>query len=436
MNLKEFKSFIPMKDTYALIGSNISHSVSPELHTLMFSLKDIDADYIIIDIDISEFEQAINLAKNKLCGFNLTIPFKKLIQPFLSNHNNLTSINTVRVSDMTGFNTDILGFADTINICNVSLKEKKVLILGSGGLSTIMANFCVKNKADVSIASRYPKNVKNKIYNVKYIPYYIKDDFDIVLNGTPIGMYPYETASPLQYIPANCSFVFDGIYNPPKTKLIKKAIYNKMKCSNGLYMLVMQAVYAHKIWFKSDFDDIQIRSLTRKTLGAIASKRLTKNIILCGFMGSGKTSIGKIIHKLTGLEVVDTDKLIESTINMSIKEYFEKYDERSFRTLEHQIIKEVCQRKNIIISTGGGALTYDKNIATLKNSGILFHINAPLSNILRNTKDNDKRPLLNGNYSDIKKLYDTRFKLYKTHCNFSLYGNNIHEIALNILENI
>lgn len=436
MNLKEFIQFIPKKDTYALIGSNISHSVSKELHTLMFNLKYIDADYIIIDIDISDFEQTIKLAKNKLLGFNLTIPFKMLIHPFLLNHNNLPSINTVRVSDMTGFNTDILGFADTINKQGISLKDKNVLILGSGGLSSIMANFCLQNKAYVSIASRSTNDIKNKISKVKYIPYYIRDDFDIVLNGTPIGTYPYESASPIQYLPNNCSFVFDGIYNPPKTKLIKKAIYKKIKHSSGLSMLVMQAIYAHKIWFKSSFDDIEIRVLIRKTLGAIATKRLTKNIILCGFMGSGKTSIGKILQKLTNLELVDTDKLIENRLNMSIKEYFEKYGEESFREIEHKIIKEVCSKKNIIISTGGGVLTYDKNIDILKNSGILFHINAPLSNILRNTKGNDKRPLLTEDRKHINKLYATRYKLYKTHCNFSLYGNNIHQIAINILENI
>lgn len=436
MNLKEFEKFIPIRDTYALIGSNICHTISKELHTLMFSLKNINADYIIIDIDISEFEKAIIIAKTKLLGFNLTIPFKMLIHPFLLNHNNLPSINTVRVSDMTGFNTDILGFADTIQKNKISFKNKKVLILGSGGLSSIMANFCLANGALVSIASRYPKNIKNKISNVKYIPYYIRNDFNIVLNGTPIGMYPYENASPIQILPPNCSFVFDGIYNPPKTKLIKKAIYKKIKYSSGLSMLVMQAIYAHKIWFKSSFDDIEIRMLTRKTLGMLTVKRLKKNIILCGFMGSGKTSIGKILHKLTSLEIIDTDKLIETTINMSIKEYFEQNDEKSFREIEHQIIKEVCSRKNIIISTGGGALTYDKNINILKNSGVLFHINAPLSNILRNTKGNDKRPLLNGDYNNIKKLYKDRLKLYETHCDFSLYGNNIHQIATNILENI
>lgn len=436
MNLKEFEQFIPLRDTYALIGSNISHSISPELHALMFSLKDIDADYIIIDIDIAQFKQAISLAKTKLLGFNLTIPFKKLIQPLLSNDNNLTSINTVRVSDMTGFNTDILGFADTIKKNQVSFKSKKVLILGSGGLSTVMAHFCLQNGAYVSIASRAPKNIENKIPRVKYISYYINDDFDIVLNGTPIGMSPYESASPLQHLPANCTFVFDGIYNPPKTKLLKKAIYKKIKYSSGLYMLVMQAIYTHKIWFQSTFDDIEIRALTRKTLGILAAKRVKKNIVLCGFMGSGKTSIGKILHKLTALELVDTDKLIESTINMSIKEYFEKYDEKSFREIEHKIIQEVCLRKNIIISTGGGVLTYDKNIDILKNNGVLFHINTPLSNILRNTKDNDKRPLLNGDYNHVKKLYKARLKLYKAHCDFSLYGHNIHQIATNILENI
>ena len=145
LSMDEFRAFEPKKTTYALFGWPLGHTMSPELHAQLFEAAGQDADYIGVAVPPEDLPEAFELAKRKLGGINCTIPHKKAVIPLLDEIDtaarDLHSVNTVRFADgkATGFNTDILGFAESLNRDGVSLQGKKVLLLGYGGAASVMA---------------------------------------------------------------------------------------------------------------------------------------------------------------------------------------------------------------------------------------------------------------------------------------------------------
>ncbi len=160
LSMDEFRAFEPKKTTYALFGWPLGHTMSPELHAQLFEASGQDADYIGGAVPPEDLPEAFELAKRKLGGINCTIPHKKAVIPLLDDIDtaarDLHSVNTVRFADgkATGFNTDILGFAESLNRDGVSLQGKKVLLLGYGGAASVMAYHCVTQGAYLTITGR------------------------------------------------------------------------------------------------------------------------------------------------------------------------------------------------------------------------------------------------------------------------------------------
>lgn len=153
---------------------------------------------------------------------------------------------------------------------------------------------------------------------------------------------------------------------------------------------------------------------------------MVKNIILCGFMGCGKTTVGENLKKKAGMKLIDTDAYIEETQGMSISEIFEKYGESYFRDLEHNACKELSEKTGIIISTGGGALTFQRNVDVLKENGTIVLIDVPLEVLRERLKNDTTRPLLQRPDKDkaMKELYDKRMPLYQKASDVTVNGNN------------
>ena len=137
------------------------------------------------------------------------------------------------------------------------------------------------------------------------------------------------------------------------------------------------------------------------------------NIILIGFMGCGKTTVGKNTAEALRLDFVDTDEYIERKYEMRISEIFEKFGEEKFRDMETKALREVCQRDNTVISTGGGIIIRDENADIMKNSGKVFFINTPFETIKSRLKGDKKRPLLAEGFEKAKALYDSRMDKYQ-----------------------
>lgn len=149
---------------------------------------------------------------------------------------------------------------------------------------------------------------------------------------------------------------------------------------------------------------------------------MNTNIVLCGFMGSGKTVVGKELAKVLGVKFVDTDELIEKEQGIAIKAIFAVHGEDYFRDLEYEMCKKVAEMKGVVVSTGGGAMTYDRNVKAIKDGSKVIFLDADFDVICERIGDSSTRPL----FSDKKKakaLYDERKAKYLDACDYVIDGN-------------
>ena len=352
-----------------------------------------------------------------------------------------------------GYNTDILGFSASLTRDGITLRNKKVLLLGYGGAASVMAYHCVAEGAQLTITGRnlekaavlqkqLCKTVRGaqvSVFSHKHIP----RDIQIVLNSTPVGMFPKENASPLHYLPRKTEYVFDAIYNPPITSLMKLANPKHTKVRDGLYMLVMQAAHAQTIWTGVQFKAQTCETILRRLYGKMAVKRLNEkydkqNIVLCGFMGSGKTTIGRKLARLTGLEFVDADQYLEAQEGKKISDIFAEHGEAYFRDLETAYLAELSRRKGIVLSLGGGAVLRPQNVTAVKQNGLLIHLDTPFYRIMKNLSFSNTRPLLDkpDKQAETHRLYHTRKPIYHRAANISVRSPKISEVLEKLIKSI
>ncbi|MDY3618501.1 shikimate kinase [Agathobaculum sp.] len=459
LSFEEFQNFIPQKDTYALFGWPLGHTMSPELHTQLFEASGQDADYIGVAVPPEQLAEAFELAKAKLRGINCTIPHKKAVIGLLDEVDNaardLHSVNTVafRGGKAIGYNTDILGFAESLTRDGVILSGKKVLLLGYGGAAAVMAYHCAREGASVTITGRNLDKAAAlqqqicgalprahvAVFSRKHIP----RDIQIVLNSTPLGMFPKEEACPLHFLPRKTEYVFDAIYNPPVTATMKLANPKKCKTRDGLFMLVMQAAHAQAIWTGTAFAPQACETILRRLYGKMAVKRLhdkhgKRNIVLCGFMGSGKTTVGRKLSRLTGLPFVDADQYLEAKEGQPIPDIFAQKGEAYFRDRESAYIRELCGRDGIVLSLGGGAVLREENVKAIRETGLLIHLDTPYFRILKNLSYSDSRPLLNkpDKQAETRRLYNARKELYHRVSDVSVRSPKISEVLEKVVKSI
>ena len=459
LSMEEFRAFEPKKTTYGLFGWPLGHTMSPELHAQLFAASGQDADYIGIAVPPEDLPEAFELAKAKLGGINCTIPHKRAIIDLLDEVDTaarvLNSVNTVafRNGKATGYNTDILGFAESLRRDGVSLKGKKVLLLGYGGAASIMAYHCVTEGAYLTItgrnlekAAQLQKQICNAVPGAHIAVFsrrHIPRDIQIVLNSTPVGMFPKENAAPLHYLPHKTEYVFDAIYNPPVTSTMKLANPRKTKARDGLFMLVMQAAHAETVWSGVQFEPQACETILRRTYGKMAVKRLhekhgKRNVVLCGFMGSGKTTVGRKLARMLGLDFVDADIYLEEKEGKKISDIFAEQGETYFRDRETFYIRELSQRDGIVLSLGGGAVLRPENVAAVRETGLLIHLDTPFYRILKNLSYSNTRPLLDkpDKQAETRRLYNARKAVYHRVSDLSVRSPKISEVLEKLVKSI
>lgn len=436
LTMEDFRTFQPKRDTFAIFGWPVAHTMSPTLHGMLFGLLEKDADYIAVAVREEELPEALRLAAEKLCGINLTIPHKKAAIPLLDEVDrgalDLGAVNTVAFRDgrSIGYNTDILGFAESLKKDGVRLRGKKVLLLGYGGAAAGMGYHCAREGAHLYISGRslekaealqqhlqtcFP-SAKIETVSRRHIP----KDIQIIVNGTPLGMTPNENKKPLYFLPHKTEYLFDAIYNPPVTALMKMANPHRTVTRDGTYMLVMQGVHAENIWFGAEFTEIQTTTMLRRVYGMMAAKRLhevrgKQNIALCGFMGAGKTTVGRKLARICGMTFYDADVYLEEREGKTIQEIFAEQGESAFRALESNCLRELAAKENCVIALGGGAVLRPENVEIIKQTSWLIHIDPPLGRIIKNLSYSNHRPLLEKSgdkNAEIRKLYNARKDIY------------------------
>lgn len=273
------------KKTYAVIGHPINHTMSPFIHKKLFQLAGIDADYTALDISAQDISTRISELR-ALDGYNVTIPNKQAIIHFLDKLSRKAkfhgSVNTVKNGDFSeGHTTDAEGFLQSLKLNNITLGGKTV-ILGAGGVARTLAYELVVKGIDTTVAvrpsgliaaSNLACDIKEDIPNMDISTCIIErlsGPIDLLINATPVGMHPNIDEIPLpESIIKNCAAVFDVVYNPVETKLLKIAKANGASVVGGTDMLVLQAVKAHEIWNGSTFSQQSILDLIQQTKSQI-----------------------------------------------------------------------------------------------------------------------------------------------------------------------
>jgi len=384
---------------YGCIGKKLTHSFSKEIHARFY-------DYEYELIELSEEEVKPFLEKRDFEAVNVTIPYKETVISYLDFVSDVAkkigAVNTIVNKDgkLYGYNTDYYGMKSLITKNGIDLKNKKVLILGTGGTSKT-ANALSKDLGASKVITVSRSKKENSITYKEAITLY--NDANVIINTTPSGMYPDCNSMPIDIsVFFSLEGVIDAVYNPLNTNLVLEAQKRGIKSEGGLYMLVMQAAFAVE-----KFLDIKIPNETADKVfrSILASK---ENIVLTGMPGSGKTTIGKLL-KIDGFEFVDTDIEIEKRCGCSIKDLIKDKGEIYFRELETQVIQDVSSQSCRIISTGGGAILKEENVNCLKRNGKLFFVDASLERL----HVTDDRPL-SDTYEKLKKLYDERYSIYKS----------------------
>ncbi len=402
-----------MEEKIALIGKTLKHSYSKPIHQLLG-----DYTYDLCELEKEDLEDFVKGKKYK--GFNITIPYKKDIMPFLDSIDGrakqIGAVNTVvyKNGKSYGYNTDFNGVIYMLSRANIIVKDKVVLIMGSGGTClTALAVFNYLGAKKILFLSRNGEiNYQNYMDKV--------GDVEVLFNATPVGMYPnnLDCLVDLDYF-TSLKAVVDAIYNPSITALLFQARKKNLLYTNGLPMLVAQAKYAMELFFDKKVDDSVINPIIEKL------ERQSKNIVLIGMPGSGKSTIGKILAKKLCREFVDSDALIEKNENKSIPDIFSTYGEDYFRQKEKLALIECCKLSKMVIATGGGVVKDPTNYNILKQNGILVYIKRDIDKL-----SSKGRPLSKDKES-IKRLFEERKDSYNQFADFTVENNGDITSAVN-----
>ena len=383
-----------------LLGRKLGHSYSPQIHSQLGSY-----DYRLFEKEPEELEDF--LKNGDFTGLNVTIPYKKDVIPFLDELSPrakaLGAVNTIvrRNGKLIGHNTDYFGFETMLLSTGVSLQGKKALVCGSGGASSTACAVLKAHGANVVVLSRTGKDNYQNLNR--------HSDAALIVNATPVGMYPNVEASPIEDLAAfpMLEGVLDLVYNPARTSILLKAEALGIPCVNGLRMLVAQAKESAE-WFTGEsIDDSCIEMIYSRL------RRQMENIILIGMPGCGKTTIGASLARILSRPLKDADAELEQAVGRKITEILLTDGEASFRSLESETLLDLGKQSGLVIATGGGCVTIPNNYEKLHRNGTIVWLKRDLDLL-----PTDGRPLSQTGH--LQEMYQKRAPLYARFADFSV----------------
>ena len=376
-----------------LLGKKLGHSYSPQIHSHLGEYS-----YELFERAPEELEDF--LRRGDFTGLNVTMPYKKDALPYCDELSEraaqLGAVNTiVRRTDGTliGHNTDYFGFQSMVRRSGLRVTGKKVLVLGSGGASVTAVAVLKELGADVIVVSRSGENNYKNLHQ--------HTDTAVIVNATPVGMYPNTGVSPvdLDLFP-NLEGVLDIVYNPARTQLLLNAERKGLITENGLWMLVAQAKESAE-WFtgRKISDDVIA------TIHAILRRQM-ENIVLIGMPGCGKSTLGKLVADTLGKKFVDADEEIVQQAGMPIPQIFSEGGETLFRKWETAVLTQLGKESGLVIATGGGCVTQTVNYDLLHQNGRIIWIQRDIALLPK-----DGRPLSQS--TKLEQMYAVRKPLYE-----------------------
>lgn len=443
-----------MSKKYAVIGQNISHTLSPELHGI-FAKYTSGYQYEKLDIDADELPRV--LQDTRYSGFNVTMPHKREVIQYLDEISDeaqeLNAVNTIRrMPDgrLVGYNTDVYGFEMLAG--RKRIQGRKVLVFGTGGASSAIVralrNMGVK---EIVLVSRSPREEEGYC---TYEELQNHLDAQVLVNATPVGMYPHAGKSPLDgygISPAdfpNLESAFDAIYRPYRTKFIMDAEEAGAYARSGLAMLVYQGLQSAQIWGEVPKNGmgrkvIPCRSKSRNGnhrggarnsrakrqnkyrtirihLGKEAHKYLLRrqlNITVIGMPGCGKSSISRQMALRMKRPFLDIDRKITEKYGISPGEMIETQGEEAFRQCETQVLGEICSENGQVVATGGGVVTRPENFPIMRSNSVVIYLKRPTRLLARRG-----RPITAS--VGVEELYRRRAPLYEAAADVCIENNH------------
>lgn len=405
---------------FGCIGEHLAHSFSKEIHN-----KIGEYEYVLCEVAKDKLDEFMQ--KKDFFGINVTIPYKLDVIPHLyeisAQAEEIGAVNTIvnKNGRLYGYNTDFFGMSALINKLGLNLKDKKVLITGTGGTSrTAVSVARSMGASQVVVAGRSPKNgcvTYDEVYSCH-------TDAQIIINTTPCGMYPDIDGCPVDTDRfENLEGAVDAIYNPLRTVFVQKVKERGLPAEGGLYMLVAQAVYAAELFMDKTYGT----EIIDKIFDELVSQK--ENIVLTGMPGSGKTTVGKLVAEKTGLEFADSDEYIERITGRHPSAIISEDGIDCFRNIESDVISQLSAKGGMVIATGGGAVLKKENVSRLKRNGRIYFIDRALEDIM----PTDDRPL-SSTREELEKRYAERYDIYCSTADEIIKSENIENTIKKIVK--
>lgn len=398
-----------------LLGEKLGHSYSPALHALFG-----DYDYELFEVSPDRLGDFLRVRDFQ--GLNVTIPYKTtmlaICDDLTETAATIGSVNTVLKQldgSLLGDNTDAAGFEGMVWKSRIRILGRKCLVLGSGGASLSVQYILRKLGAgEVVVISRSGEDNYDNLERHK--------DAAVIVNATPVGMYPNTAAAPvdLRQFPA-CEGVLDLIYNPFRTALLQQAEALDIPNLGGLYMLVEQARCAAQLFTGEVIPAIR----TQEAYRTLRSRM--ENRILVGMPGCGKSTVGRALAAQLDRPFVDTDAELEKVLHMPVGEYITHYGEEAFRKEETALLAQLGKSSGLVIATGGGCVTRPENYPHFHQNGAIFFLERALSKLPKKG-----RPLsLKGSLED---MYTIRLPMYRRFADITVANDGPAEKVAQKLE--
>ncbi len=448
-----------------IIGNPVRHTMSPLIHNSLAEYTDTNLVYVPFEVQQDGVKAAVRGAYELgIRGLNVTVPYKSDVIPYLNYVDPLAqqigAVNTLvrdeALKGYRGYNTDMTGLFRAMQEEGIDLQGEVVVILGAGGVARPTAHLCVnKGASKVYILNRTVEKaqaIADEVGSDKVIPMDIADYREVLIREksifaiqcTSVGLFPDVGSAVIEdeEFYRHVHAALDVIYKPLETRFLKLSAAAGAKTFSGLKMLLYQGIDAYELW-NSD-KDIKVTSDQAKEIYKSLMLEVSgaRNIILEGFMGSGKTTVSELLADKLSLDLIDTDEAIEDTEGRTIKDIFAAYGEDAFRQMETELLSDIVKDhwRNMVISLGGGLPLREENRALLKEAGKVIYLKTSPESVYERIKGDTTRPLLacEDPMARIKELLDERSKIYESAADIvvSTDGRTPLEVTEEIIEKL